>query len=202
MADKQRQDRPPGRRCSAHRGNGNRCGAWAVVGADVCQAHGGSAPQVRAKAGVRAEVMRWGLGDTHVSPEETLLRLISQAAARVERLATELEDMVGDDETGDLRKALIAEIWIPAEDGTSYKAGEYVRALAKLENEERDRLAGFCAKAIAAGLVKRQVELAERQGALIADLFRSVMNDPALGLTDEQRRAMPDVARRHLAIAR
>lgn len=46
--------RPNGRqavKCKAHKtSTGAPCGAWAMVGSTVCVAHGGAAPQVRAKA--------------------------------------------------------------------------------------------------------------------------------------------------------
>lgn len=46
--------RPNGRqavKCAAHKvSTGEPCKAWAVVGARVCVAHGGAAPQVKAKA--------------------------------------------------------------------------------------------------------------------------------------------------------
>jgi hypothetical protein len=35
-------------------------------GREVCRKHGGGAPAVKAKAAIRAEVMNWGRGDTHV----------------------------------------------------------------------------------------------------------------------------------------
>ena len=69
-----------------------------------------------------------------------------------------------------------------------------------LEAQERDRCATFASKAVAAGLDKRRVELAERQGALIGELLNAVLSDPALGLTAEQRRAVPDVTRTHLSL--
>jgi hypothetical protein len=37
-------------RCKAKKQSGDPCGAWAIKGATVCHAHGGSAPQVRRKA--------------------------------------------------------------------------------------------------------------------------------------------------------
>jgi hypothetical protein len=181
-------------KCAGHKRNGEPCQRPPVAGAKVCRSHGAAAPQVKAMAAVRAEVMRWGLGNSDIDPAETLLRLLSQSVARAERYAAELEDLVG--ESKNLREALVAQAW-----GEFGPTGEYVRGLATLEAQERDRAAGFAARAVAAGLAERQVKLAERQGALIADLLRSVLNDPALGLTDEQRRLAPGVARRHLAAA-
>jgi hypothetical protein len=49
-------------------------------------------PGREAKAAVRAEVFNWGLGDTTVDPGETLLRLVTQSAARAERYAQLLEE--------------------------------------------------------------------------------------------------------------
>src|SRR5215472_12033511 len=40
-------------RCTARRSNGTPCRAPAIRGGTVCQAHGGSAPQVQAKARIR-----------------------------------------------------------------------------------------------------------------------------------------------------
>jgi hypothetical protein len=64
----------------------------AIPGGTVCRYHGGGAQQVKAKAAVRAEVMAWGLGDSHVDPGEVLLRLVTQSAARAERYALLLEE--------------------------------------------------------------------------------------------------------------
>jgi hypothetical protein len=40
----------PTRRCVAHKKDGEQCRRWAIRGGVVCQYHGGSAPQVLAKA--------------------------------------------------------------------------------------------------------------------------------------------------------
>lgn len=178
-------------RCTAHKKNGDPCLGWRVDGADKCRRHLFN-PQARAKAAVRAEVMAWGLDAPTVDPGETLLRLVSQAAARAQRYAAELEDMVAGE--ANLRDALIREAH-----GEFGPVGEYARGLVMLEAQERERCASWCVKAIAAGLAERTVRLAEKQGALIADVLRSVMGDETLGLSEEQRRAMPDVIRRHLA---
>lgn len=186
----------PHSRCNGHKGAGP-CGRWPTRGAEVCRSHGAGNPQVRALAAVREEVRRWAPSDVNpdIDPGSVLLMLVAQAIHRAEDYARELSELV--DEEG-FRKAMVGETWIPSEHG-SYQSGEYIRSLAALEAQERDRAAGFAAKAVAAGLARRQVELAERQGQLIANVLRAVLNDDELGLSDEQRRMAPGVARRHLA---
>lgn len=93
--------------------------------------------------------MKWGLQDATADPGEGLLRLVTQSAARAQRYADELEALVA--ESPSLREALVADVWVHTDHGESYKAGEYIRVLAKLEAEERDRCANFATKAIAAG---------------------------------------------------
>lgn len=63
-----------------------------IKGGTVCHAHGGRAPQVKAKAAVRAELASWGLGDSTVDPGEVLLRLVSQSSARAELYAQLLSE--------------------------------------------------------------------------------------------------------------
>lgn len=180
-----------GLKCHGHKQDGSPCGAYAITGGKVCGAHGGRPKQTRSKAVVRAELMSWGLNDATEDPGEVLLRLVTQSARRAARYAEELEELVA--ESPNLRTALIAEAH-----GEFGPVGEYVRGLATLEATERDRCATFATKAIAAGLAERQVRLAERQGALIADVLRAVLDDPAWGLSDAQKRKAPDIIRAHI----
>lgn len=176
--------------------------------------HGGANPKTAAKAAVRAEVAAWTLGQAVDDPGEVLLRLVTQSRIRADRYATIIAEKIDDmnrawdasepRETPDgneitLESILIGESWVTNENGDSYKAAEYIRGLIQLENQERDRLATFATKAIAAGLAERQVRLAERQGALLAQVMVAVMTDPALGFTDQQREAMPRAIEAHLA---
>jgi hypothetical protein len=71
---------------------GKQCKAKAIPGGTVCRWHGGAASQVKAKAAIRAEVLNWGLGDSHVDPGEVLLRLVTQSAARAEMYARLLQE--------------------------------------------------------------------------------------------------------------
>lgn len=100
--------------------------------------------------------------------------------------------------TGGGVAALVGKVYAAAKSGDVYETTDAIRALVRLEAEERDRCAQFAKSAIQAGLAERQVRLAERQGAMLADLMRAVLGDPGLGLSDDQRAAAPRVIRHHL----
>lgn len=174
------------------------CKAYAIDGGTVCGKHGGRAKQVRAKAAVRAEVMRMGLEDVNVDPGETLLMLIKQSKARVELLAMELEALI--EQAGGLTAAMVGDTIVLDRDGNDVKVGEYTRGLYAEEARERDRCANYCVKGIAAGLAERQVRLAEKQGEQAALLLKAVFGDVELNLSPEQRKKVPYVIRRHLSV--
>jgi hypothetical protein len=162
--------------------------------------HGGNAPQVRAKAAVRAEVAQWVVGDQVDDPGETLLRLITQASRRVDALSGEIERQVaaGRARWGadfSLQRVLIGERWISDADGEAKKAGEYIRGLIRLEGEERDRLATFASKALAADVMEKQAAIADRHGEMLAELLRRVVDDERVGLSEAQRKALVLVLR-------
>lgn len=131
----------------------------------------------------------------------------AHAAGQVFETAEESEETAAAEQARDDLKrifntggisALIGNTYGDSKTGGIYATGEQIRGLADLEAKERDRCANFAAKAVAAGLAKRQVELAERQGALIASLLTAVFDE--LDLTDAQREAAPDVLDRHLSL--
>jgi hypothetical protein len=83
----------PAVRCRAtSKQTGKQRKNWAIKGGEVCRKHGGGAPAVKAKAAIRAGVMKWGLGDSTVDPGEVLLRLVTQSAARAEMYARLLQE--------------------------------------------------------------------------------------------------------------
>jgi len=174
------------RKCSAKNKAGNSCGLWAMKGGFVCGKHGGRAPQVAAKAAVRAELFAWGVTDEKIDPGEQLLRLVTQSAARAEMYAQELKTLV--DDSPSLRDALVAETWSATEQGDLYKTGEYIRGLARIEADERDRCATFCTKAVAAGLMQKQTDLAKAQGELLVKSLQAILD--RVSLTDEQKQAV------------
>lgn len=170
--------------CTGHSKSGAPCKRPATAGAVVCAAHGARAPQVMAKAAIRAEVMRWSLQDVADDPGQVVLRLLTQARRRADMYGLELERIAGLHET--LQDALVGDSLITGADGRVHKAGEYVRAMVELEAQERDRAANLGFKCLAAGIEERRTRLAEREGAMVAEVFRAVFQNPELGLTAEQ----------------
>lgn len=184
-------------KCTRKRADGEQCKANAVRGTDACRRHAGkSLAAVRAQVAVRDEVLRWGLGDAKVDPGELLLRLVTQSAMRAEAYASELARIVA--EKGDLQKALTGDSYTASAEGAPVKTGEYVRAMTKLEADERDRAGNFAAKAVAAGLAERQVRVAERQAALAAEFVQAVLADLGLAGTPQATAAIS----RHLTLLR
>lgn len=198
---------------------GGRCGQNVVAGTEACRSHAGrSLAEQRAKGAVVVELRRWGLnGHTELAdPGETLLRLVTQSAARVElyadlvRQAYEAADRLraaqavpdGEDllaeETArlDLERilnhgavgALVGHTYSGTQQNGVIATGEKIRGLVQLEAEERDRLAGFCAKAIAAGLAAKMVEAYTRLGEQFGSMLLRVVERAAL--SDEARRAL------------
>ncbi len=190
-------------RCDGHKASDRPepCQRHPRTGSKVCDSHGGKAPQVRAKAEVRAEIMRWGLGDTTVDPGETMLRLVSQSAARVDfysgllrgayeaadrlRVAQETPQsdlLAAETARMDLERifntggvaALIGHTYAGTQTSGVIATGEKIRGLAELEAQERDRCANFASKAVAAGLAERMTRLAEKQGAMLAGMFTAM----------------------------
>jgi hypothetical protein len=81
--------------------------------------------------------------------------------------------------------ALIGKTYGISTTGHIFESGEALRGLAKLEADERDRCANFAAKAIAAGLAKRQVEIAEAQAKIVVRAIEAALD--IAGVSDMQR---------------
>jgi sulfite reductase beta subunit-like hemoprotein len=185
-------------KCHARNRAGKQCGKWPIAGARNCRIHAGG-KQARADAAVRAELARWVITTDNIDPAATLLQLLAQSRRRVDEYSTRLAHLV-DEHGGDLAEAMVADQFVMSESGHLQKVGEYIRGLAQLEAQERDRCARFAELAIRAGIAERQVRLAEKEGAMIASVLRAVLADPRLALSDAQRAAVPEVARAHLQL--
>lgn len=206
-------------RCRGHKSSGEPCNRWPHKGSPVCDSHGGRAPQVRAKAVVRAEVMSWGLeGHAELAdPGVTLLKLVTQCAARCElygRLLQEAYDAAERmakaeqaPEGGDLLSAesarldlervmntggvgvLIGHQYAADKQAGIFATGEAIRGLVQLERDERTLLASFCAKAITAGLAERMVRMSEQMAGLVATAVERVLARRGLDSSSAEVRA-------------
>lgn len=173
----QRDQRPL---CGARKRNGESCRAFAGqgtthVGYGSCKFHGGSTPTHQKRAVVQEaqrRMIKFGT-PVEVDPTEALLQMLYLASGAV--------------------------IWLKDEIAASDDLGTFEsRVLVQLYAEERDRVAKVAKAALDAGVAGRQVSLAERHGAWLAELLRRVFADAELGLTAAQQERLPEVLRRHI----
>lgn len=177
-------------------------------GVGKCWLHGGNSPthlvhgaRILTDMKLRQELAQFATpleGD--VDPQALLLQLIREAAgnvaylgARVRELAETQDEAEGAFAQGsrwaqNTRYAKGAYLFGPKididKDGGEHIVGEDQRGMVKLYGEWTDRLAKFCKDALAAGIAKAQVELAQQQGQTIVLIVNKALL--ALGLGEEQ----------------
>jgi hypothetical protein len=66
----------------------------------------------------------------------------------------------------------------------------------EMYQEERRMLARVCKMALDAGVAERQVQLAEKQGEMVAGAIKAILE--GLGLSKEQQTLAPALVRKHL----
>jgi len=168
--------------CGAkHTRDGDPCikpAGWGTEHAGIgrCKFHGGSTPSHVAaarKAMAQQSVATLGL-PRDVDPQQALLEEVHRTAGHVAWLS----DLVGDLDPLDLSDGEGFSVWV------------------RLYQAERKHLVEVTKAAIACGLAAREVELAEREGALLAQVILRILSD--LELSDIQREMAPGVVRRHL----
>lgn len=169
------------------------------VGTGRCKLHGGCAPSsvMAAEAEKARQAMTTYGTPRDISPPAALLEEVARTAGHVDWLAGQVRALAPE-----------ALVWGPAKrdeigaaefPGTNETETAHVHVWLDLYQKERKHLVDVSKAAIAAGIAERQVRLAEQHGRLIGDVLRRILGDPELALTDEQRRAVPVVARRHLS---
>lgn len=179
-------------KCTATvRTTGLRCTNWPIQGGKVCMMHGGAARQVREAATRRLQrhQMQVDLGqlmaDLEIAaagrgPTEILLDCVARTHAMVQIIGARLGD-IGDDLTREDRYG---------QDQPHVLVLMYDRAL-----EQAARAAKM---ALDAGVAERLVQVEQEKGRLFAEVIRAILNDPELGLTQEQQAVSGRVAGRHL----
>ena len=91
-------------------------------------------------------------------------------------------------------------VLVPTEDKTLHP--KEVNILIADRRDAIERLARYSKMAIDAGIAERVVKLAERVGELVAPILEGIFSDKELALTPKQRKALPEVTRRHLLEAK
>lgn len=213
-----------------HRNNrGEPCGANVIAGTTGCRRHAGKRPATaRAEGAVVLELRRWGLaGHEEVAdPGETLLRLVTQSAARCELYARllaeayeaaerlraaertpESDDLASETARRDLERvlnhgsvaALIGHRYAGTQTSGVIATGEAIRGLVELEAQERDRCANFAAKAVAAGLAERQLRMAEQLAGVVAKALEDSLAE--LGHDPADPRVRAAIADRLVALS-
>lgn len=208
---------------------GERCSAQVVGGTHNCTSHPGKPlKKLKAEGAVVVELRRWGLtGHAELAdPGETLLRLVTQSAARVEfysRLlgeayeAAERLRVVESAPQSDLLAAETARMdfervmnqgGVAALIGYQYAGTqtsgviatrEAIRGLVELERDERDRCAVMASKAVAAGLAERMVRASEQMAGMVALAVERVLARRGLDAKSAEVRA--EVAEELVALA-
>lgn len=179
-------------RCtSTSKQTGNRCGAWAVPGLDVCRWHGGATKASQAKAARtlerrRAEnaAVRFGV-PIDTTPQQALLDEVQRAAGMVAYYGAKAQGIADDDPDHLIRGVTKEEAREGFQAGHTSTIEAAPNIWLTLWNEERDRLTRVAAAAIKAGIEERRVQLAEQQGQLIASVIRRVLD--RLNLTQAQQ---------------
>lgn len=187
------------RQCRAHsKQTGERCRKLPMQGADVCLAHGGRSPQVRAasakKIALRAAedaVATFGL-PRDVGPATALLEEVHRTAGAVAWLEAKIRSLNMDEltslETVETRTGFM--------EGVTTTVTAAPSVWLSIYQAERKHLVAVCGAALKAGVDERRVKLAEDQGALLADTIKAIFAD--LDLTPDQAAKAPGIASRHL----
>jgi hypothetical protein len=178
-------DDPSPRRCTATSSRtGERCRAHPVLGATVCVAHGGRAPQVRAAAARR-------LADAKLRKalDQVEVREVDDALAEFRRLMSEVVAFK------DLAAAHVAAL----EDrirSTDHVGAEQLRAEVSLYERALDRAGKLLGDWVRLGIEERMARVHEAQAAALGAALDKGL--AAAGVTVDQRRRAIEVVREEL----
>jgi hypothetical protein len=183
------------------RREGDRCHGSAIRGTNACRIHGGQATGVLKAKGEALSAWRAVPGRQEVSPSEAVMAMLHMSWARVHVYAGLLERQVAAADPGrpggvGQGEGLVGHTFSASPSVGVYESGEAVRALARLEAEERDRCVRYAKVAHDMGIADREIRLAEAQGVLLASAVTQILDE--LKLSAAQRELVPTVVPRVL----
>lgn len=170
------------KRCTGTRSSdGQPCERWAIIGGTVCPAHGGSAPQTKAKAArnvatrkVEREARRMAV-PVDIDATEGIVAAVKESAGRLAWAREWLNDLPGPP---------VQEIHVA---GGGINVGEHV--LHEIYRTWMKDHVTYCAAALRAGIEQKQLDFMMGVAAQLAGFARALLEAPELGLTWEQREA-------------
>lgn len=170
--------------CSRNTKSGQPCHESAIAGRDVGRMHAGESSS-KARARGEANLLAWSvMGDDvpHLASSDVMLRLLHMSWVRVHLYAERLRVLVEDSVENE---GLVGATFAAGRNGERVESGEQVRALAKLEADERDRCARFAKLCHDMRIDERHIELQQAQAQLVVQAFLGAV--AALGLVPADR---------------
>lgn len=166
----------PDRQCTAtSKSTGRRCGKPAIIGGTVCAKHGGSAPQVKAKAAARATEER-AAGElaamgrpVPVNTAEAVLAMVAEANGNVIYLRGRVQQL------GDGQLYGVVKVGEP-------KAEPHV--LVRMYDAERERLVHWAKTAHDMGIEERRIRMAEDHGDQIGRVVMALVGSVVRWLSE------------------
>ena len=164
-------------KCGGRRTDGQPCGAYAVNGGRVCSAHGGRAPQVKAKAAERLaeQQIRRELARLDVAPVDDYLGQMALIAGQVIAWKDALAEKVN--ALSSLRYQV---------SGENGDGGEQLRAEVALWERSLDRCERFLTAMARMNIEERMTRVTEKQAAMCDEAFALTLRE--MGLPAEQQR--------------
>lgn len=146
---------------------------------------GENAETAKAKGEAAILSLAWSvMGDDvpHLASADVMLRLLHMSWVRVHLYAERLRVLVEDSAENE---GLVGRTFAAGREGQRVETGEQVRALAKLEADERDRCARFAKLCHDMRIDERHIELQQAQAQLVVQAFLGAVS--ALGLVPADR---------------
>lgn len=165
---------------------GKPCGRWANKGAEVCNSHGGRAPQVKAKARERVAERQIGavLGRLNIVPVHDPLTALAELAGEI--LAWK-----------ELAADRVAQLQELAREN-HLVGNEDVRADVQVFERAMDRAVTVLATIARLNIDERLAKISEQQAALVREALTKALADA--GVPREQQRETVTHLARHLRV--